>query len=226
METILIVDDELSVRRGLKMLLEEEGYAVALARNGDEAMEFLAASRPDLVLLDVMMPKRNGYAVCREIRQKDKTLPILFLSSLQTDVDQLRGFGVGADDYVFKTVAPAVLLARIRRALGRTVDRWQAATLSRVVAIGEALVDFDGLTVTGGGVKTRLTKTEADFLWILQTERGKVFGYDEILEILKGRGYLGSEGTLYVHMSRLKRKLGRIGNLIQNERGVGYWLLP
>ena len=223
---ILVVDDELAVRKGMKTLLQGEGYEVCTARNGDEALVALAKECPDLILLDVMMPRKNGYTVCTEIRSANRYVPILFLTAMASDVDQLRGFGVGADDYIPKATAPAVLLARIRRTLDWVKAREEAVKAARTLEIEGVVIDFDGLTVRGADVDARLTKTEADFLWLLQTERGKVFGYDEIFDVLRGQGYKGSEETLYVHMSRLKRKLGRIGGRLQNERGVGYSFLP
>lgn len=222
---ILVVDDELTVRRVMKTLLQGEGYEVLTARNGDEALASLVKDSPDLILLDVMMSRKNGYAVCTEIRAVNRHIPVLFLTALASDVDQLRGFGVGADDYISKDVAPAVMLARIRRALDWVKAREEAAKAARTLEVDGVVIDFDGLTVRGADVDARLTKTEADFLWLLQTERGKVFGYDEIFDILRGQGYKGSEETLYVHMSRLKRKLGLIGRRLQNERGVGYSFL-
>ncbi len=223
---ILLADDEAVLRRGLKTLLEGEGYGVCTARNGDEALSVFETEHPDVVLLDVMMPRKNGYAVCTEIRVRNRHTPVLFLTAMSSDVDQLRGFGVGADDYIPKSAAPSILLARVRRALDWVKARHEAATAPRTLKTDGIVIDFDGLTVRGDGLDERLTKTEADFLWLLQTERGKVFGYDEIFDVLRGQGYAGSEETLYVHMSRLKRKLGRFGRRIQNERGVGYSLLP
>ncbi len=223
---ILVVDDELAIRKGMKILLQGEGYEVCTARNGDEALTAFAAECPDVVLLDVMMPCKNGYAVCTEIRAMNRHTPVIFLTAMASDVDQLRGFGVGADDYIPKAVAPAILLARIRRALNWVKAQHEAATAPRTLEMDGVVIDFDGLAVRGAGLDERLTKTEADFLWLLQTERGKVFGYDEIFDVLRGQGYAGGEETLYVHMSRLKRKLGRVGNRLQNERGVGYSFLP
>lgn len=222
---ILLVDDEAALRRGLKTLLEGEGYEVRTARNGDEALAVFEAECPDVVLLDVMMPRKNGYAVCTEIRAKNRHTPVLFLTAMSSDVDQLRGFGVGADDYISKSAAPSILLARVRRALDWVKARHDAAVAPRTLEADGIVIDFDGLTVRGEGLDERLTKTEADFLWLLQTERGKVFSYDEIFDVLRGQGYAGSEETLYVHMSRLKRKLGRFGHRLQNERGIGYSLL-
>lgn len=223
---ILLVDDDIALRRGMKPLLEGEGYTVCTARNGDEAVETFAKERPDLVLLDVMMPRKNGYAACSEIRAVNRHTPVIFLTAMESDVAQLRGFGVGADDYIPKTTAPAILLARVRRALDRVKVRHEAAVAHRTLEVDGTVIDFDSLTVRGADADARLTKTEADFLWLLQSERGRLFGYDEIFDVLRGQGYAGSEETLYVHMSRLKRKLGRVGNLLRNERGVGYSLLP
>ena len=120
MAEILVVDDERSVRNGLKALLSTGGYSVRLARSGLQALEQFRTRRPDLVLLDVMMPGTNGFDVCREIRREDALVPILFLTSVENEANQVRGFGLGADDYISKTAGEAELFARIRRALPST----------------------------------------------------------------------------------------------------------
>lgn len=221
---ILVVDDERVIRNGLRALLQEEGYAVSLAHNGDQALEAFASQRPGLILLDLMMPGRNGFSVCDEIRRKDPLVPIIFLTAKDDESAQIRAFGLGADDYIAKSAGSAELLARIRRAMNRAESIRTAATGARTARIGALTVDYDALTVRGDGVDERLTKTEADLLWLLNTERGRLFSYGEILDVLRGGG-VASAAALQTHMSRLKRKLGRAGELIFNERSLGYKLL-
>jgi two-component system phosphate regulon response regulator PhoB len=221
---ILIVDDERAIRAGLRALLKTEGFAVRTARNGDEALAAFAQRRPDCVLLDVMMPGLNGFAVCEQMRRSDALVPIVFLTAKEEETDQVRAFGLGADDYIFKTAGEAELLARLRRALERAATFRQAASGARTARLGVLTVEFDALTVTGGAEETRLTKTEADFLWLLATERGRLYTYGEILDVLRGGG-VTTTAVLQTHMSRLKRKLGRAGEMIFNERGLGYKLL-
>lgn len=223
MSEILVVDDERAIRNGQRALLKAEGYAVRTAKNGDEALTAFAESRPDLVLLDVMMPGRNGFSVCEEIRRSDALVPVVFLTAKAGEADQVRAFGLGADDYISKTAPAGELLARVRRALDRSEAIRSAMSGARTTSIGSVSVDYDALTISGDGIEERLTKTEADFLWLLDTERGRVFTYGEILDILRGGG-ISTVPVLQTHMSRLKRKLGRSGEMIINERGLGYLL--
>ena len=196
---ILVVDDELAIRKGLAALLEESGYSVGTARDGIAALGAVRASRPDLVLLDVMMPLMDGFAVCESIRQHDRDLPIVFLTAKDADEDQVRGLEVGADDFVSKGVGNAVLLARIRKSMER------------------------GSRLAGNVAPDDLTKTEADIYRLLASERGRYFSATEIFSAIRGEGYSGDEGNLRSHMSRLRGKLPP-GMSIAAIRGRGYAL--
>lgn len=224
MPEILIVDDDRAVRAGLRAVLKREGYSVRSARRADEALAAFAEKRPDLVLLDVMMPGRSGFSACEEIRRSDPLVPVVFLTAKDDESDHVRAFGLGADDYVSKATGEGEFLARVRRALDRAAAFRAAATEPRRVAFGAVTVDFDALTASGGGVDARLTKTEADLLWLLNAERGRLYTYDDILDVLRG-GDLTSYASVQTHVSRLKRKLGGAGELVFNERGLGYKLL-
>ena len=196
---ILVVDDELAIRKGLVALLEESGYSVRTARDGIAALGAVRASRPDLVLLDVMMPLMDGFAVCERIRQHDRDLPIVFLTAKDADEDQVRGLEVGADDFVSKGVDNAVLLARIRRSIER------------------------GSRLAGNVAPDDLTKTEADIYRLLASEKGRYFSAMEIFSAIRGEGCAGDEGNLRSHMSRLRGKLP-VGMSIEAIRGRGYAL--
>lgn len=196
---ILVVDDELAIRKGLAALLEESGYSVRTARDGIAALGVVRASRPDLVLLDVMMPLMDGFAVCERIRQHDRDLPIVFLTAKDADEDQVRGLEVGADDFVSKGVDNAVLLARIRKSIER------------------------GRRLAGNVAPDDLTKTEADIYRLLASEKGRYFSATEIFSAIRGEGYSGDEGNLRSHMSRLRGKLPP-GMSIAAIRGRGYAL--
>lgn len=224
MSEILVVDDEAGVRRNFTQLFKAEGYDVRSAANGDRALEEIFIRKPDLVVLDINMPRRNGFSTCKEIRRFDQLLPVLFLTGFDSDVNELRGRGLGADDFFSKSEDPSIILATVRRALARSQAFASRRSESRRIRFGAVEIDFDALTAKGGGIDERLTKTEADFLWLLNSERGKVFPYDEIFEVLRGRGYVGDERLLYVYISRLKRKLSAAGVEIRNERGIGYSL--
>ena len=224
MSELLIVDDKPEVRKFFSRLFESEGYAVRTAPNGDKALEAIYIRKPDLVLLDIDMPKRNGFSTCEEIRKFDKLLPVLFLTGFDSETNELRARGVGADDFFSKDSSEAIIIACVRRALARAEAIAAKTTEKRRLRLGELEIDFDSLVARGGGIDERLTKTEADFLWLLSSERGKVFPYDEIFEVLRGDGFVGGDSILYSHMNRLKKKLGPASALICNERGVGYYL--
>ena len=197
---ILVVDDELLIRKGLAALMEKNGYSVRMARDGIAALRAIRAGRPDLVLLDVMMPIMDGFAVCETIRRCDRDLPIVFLTSKDGDEDQVRGLEVGADDFVSKGADEAVLLARVRKTLERS----------------ERLL--------GNAAPDGLTKTEADIFRLLASERGRYFSAMEIFSAIRGEGYSGDEGNLRSHMSRLRGKLPQGMSVLAN-RGRGYALV-
>jgi len=224
MAEILVVDDERAVRVGIKTLLSACGYAVRLARRGLQGLEMFRTRRPDLILLDVMMPGTTGFDVCREIRAEDPFVPIIFLTALESEANQVRALGLGADDYISKTAGEAELFARIRRALERTAAFKAGASGLRHAEIGKLTIDFDALTVRGPGVNVHLTKTEGDILWLLNSERGRFFQTDEILEVVRGPD-ISYESSLRTHMSRLRHKLGKASCMIVNQRGSGYKLL-
>lgn len=225
MSSILLVDDDAAIRRTFRVLLEGEGYAVRVARNAEDALAKLAEARPDLVLLDVMMPGRNGFAVCGEIRKSDKLLPVLFLTALDAEADQVRGFGLGADDYISKATGDAELLARIRRALDRAAAYASAPGNARTIRIGLATVDFDRHVILDGDRTTSLTASESDLLRCLSERRGEICGMTEIFAFLRGTGYLGDIAAIRMLVMRLRRKLGRVGDMVANVPNVGYYLV-
>jgi DNA-binding response OmpR family regulator len=220
---ILVVDDELAARKSFRALLEGEGYSVRTARDGADALAKFSERRPDLVLLDVMMPRMNGTAACAEIRRLDPIVPILFFTAMPSDVGAVRALGFGADDYIEKSRPPEVLLARIAAALRRQA----AANAPRrdVLRLGAVEVDLSGMAAKGPGVDVQLTRLEAQLLRLLSSERGRVFTYDEILSAVHGEGYVGEDSAVHTAVSRLKGKLGRAGALIATERGSGYRLV-
>jgi len=228
MAEILIVDDERVLREGLKAELLGEGYEVRTARDGEDALKKVAEKRPDLVLLDVMMPKMNGFRCCEEIRKADALLPVVFLTAKDAESDQIRAMGLGADDFVSKSVSDALLLACVRRALDRArkVNETFAAGNARYVRLGSVVADIQALGVTeNGGEIARLTKTEADILRCLDARRGEVVVFDDLITDLRGNGFACEDTMLYSHVSHLRAKLGKAGDLITTTRGVGYCLL-
>ena len=219
---ILIAEDELSACRGFRALFEGEGYAVRTARNGEEALAKFKDQRPDVVLLDVMMPKMNGIVACAEIRKLDPLVPILFFTAMPSDVGAVRALGLGADDYIDKAKSPEELLARVAAVLRRASAVHPRAD---VLSLGGVTVDFSTMTASGDGVSEELTKSESLFLRLLASERGRCFSFDEIFAALRGEGYVGDDNAVRCIAKRLKAKLGRAGELIANARGVGYKLV-
>ena len=224
---ILVVEDERALREGMKGLLSGEGYAVRTARDGEDALAKIDEKRPDLVLLDVMMPKMNGFRCCEEIRKADPLLPVVFLTAKDSEADQVRGLGLGGDDYVSKATGDALLLACIRRAIERTEKLGERAVtgVKSKLRLGKVTVDLKSFSVTEGGKEiARLTKTEADIMRVLNSQRGEMIVTDDIITGLRGNGFACEDGMLYSHICNLRKKLGSAADMIVNVRGVGYWL--
>jgi len=227
MAEILLVDDERVLREGLNAQLVGEGFEVRTARDGEEAVAKFAERRPDLVLLDVMMPKMNGFRACEEIRRQDALVPIVFLTAKDSEADQVRGIGLGADDYISKDAGESLLVARIRRALERSavVAKMAAEVGHARLELGRISVDLESLVVYDGDVGIEhLTKTEAGILKILGSERGRYFSLDELITGLRGGGFACVDSMVYVHVFRLRQKLGAAADMIVQERGTGYCL--
>lgn len=227
MAEILIADDERVLREGLKAMLLGEGHAVRTARDGEDALRKISERAPDLVLLDVMMPKMNGFKTCEEIRKADRAVPVIFLTAKDSEADQVRGLGLGADDYVSKDAGETLLLARINRALARRASLSEIATKSgtRLIRLGRIRVDMKTLVVSGPNEEiARLTKTESDILRLLDSERGVFFSTEQIISELRGQGFSCTDSMLYSHMSNLRHKLGASGALISCNRNAGYCL--
>lgn len=228
MAEILLVDDERVLRDGIKTILSGEGFVVRIARDGEEALKRIAEKRPDLVLLDIMMPRMNGYKCCEMIRQTDKLLPVIFLTSKDAETDQLRGIGLGADDFVSKIASGAILISRINRAIDRSsaiAEKTNAAS-AVTISLGKVSVNPKTFVVTENGKEiARLTKTEADILKLFDSQRGELIASDDIVTELRGNGFACEDTMLYMHISNLRKKLGPASALIVNKRGVGYGLI-
>lgn len=226
MTEILVADDERVIRDSLRSLFTAEGFKVRLARDGREAVAKFLEKRPDIVLLDVMMPKENGFSACEEIRRRDRLVPVVFLTAKDADIDQLRGMGAGADDYVSKSVADEVLVSRVKRALDRYRDMMSITSAGRIVVVGAVTVDLSSSAVTAGGTEiARLTRTECGILDILNSLRNSVVAADAIVERLRGVGFACEDGMLYTHVSNLRKKLGPAASMIESVRGEGYKLV-
>ena len=220
---ILVVDDERSVRRGVATILEGAGYVVREAKNGKEALRLFGEARPDLVLLDVMMPKMDGFSVCAAIREVDAAVPVLFLSALGDEENQLKGFGYGADDYIEKTLPAPLFLARVEAALRRT----RAAEPSGDFGFGEWRVKAAQRSMRRStGETAELCDREIALLRLLAARRGEALSRDWLAVKLWGRDAAVSDNLLSVLVYGLRGKLAAEGRAIRTVRGVGYVFAP
>jgi OmpR family response regulator RpaB len=226
-ETILVVDDEASIRRILETRLSMIGYQVITACDGAEALEVFHRTSPDLVVLDVMMPKLDGYGVCQELR-KESDVPIVMLTALGDVADRITGLELGADDYVVKPFSPKELEARIRCVL-RRVEKEQVAGIpnSGVITVGELRIDTNKRQVYRGEERIRLTGMEFSLLELLVSRSGEPFSRGEILKEVWGYTPERHVDTrvVDVHISRLRSKLEddpANPELILTARGTGY----
>lgn len=229
---ILLAEDESAIREGLAALLESEGYAVRTAADGVSALEAFRARRPDLLLLDVMMPRKNGYAVCAAVRASDPRVPILFLTAKDGDADELRGLSLGADDYIPKTASEPVLLARIARAVQRArasepASGNQPPSGNEVFAFGCWRVDAVRYRLLGGDGRTvDLSVREIELLRHFHRHPGEVATRDFLLTRFWGLDFEGGEAALSTAVARLREKLGPAAARIETVRGVGYRASP
>ena len=223
---ILLVDDERIMRKKYHAVFEAEGFVVREAKNGEEALAAFAERRPDVVVLDVMMPKMNGLETCQAIRARDEGVPVLFLSCVPEDTKKLRAYGLGADDYVEKSTNDDVLVAKIRALLRRVAAQGEPAAVVDRIRLGTVEVDRKSHEVFFSGAPAgRLTQTECDVLEILDAQRGRTFSRDELIAKLRGEGFACEDSMLYVHVSNLRKKLGAAAALLTSARDAGYALL-
>ncbi len=222
-QTVLVVEDEPSISSFVAAYLKNAGYAVRAAGTGGEALRQVAAERPDLILLDLMLPDIDGIEVCKRIRQ-ESDLPILMLTARDEDVDELIGLEVGANDYVTKPFNPRVLIARVKKLLDRTPDRREDLE-SRVITHGDLTVDAGRREVRVGEQEIQLAPKEFDLLWELLDHRGLVLTRDQLLERVWGYTFAGDTRTVDVHVRQLRRKLGEASPIV-TVWGVGYKVGP
>lgn len=222
MESILIVEDDSSIARGLQQNLRFEGYSVEVVADGELGLRFALEERPDLVLLDVMLPSMNGFEVLRELRRLEIDVPVILLTAKGEEVDKVRGLDLGADDYVVKPFGLAELLARVRAALRR---KRQAERQVDRTSFGAVEVDLIGRTVLVAGKAVEMTAREFELLRLFLQREGEALAREEIVRRVWGYDYEGTDRTLDNFVSRLRQKLeGDPANPrhFLTVRGVGY----
>jgi two-component system, OmpR family, alkaline phosphatase synthesis response regulator PhoP len=204
-KTILVVDDEPDIVLGLRDALEFEGFRVIAASKGKEAMMLARSETPDAIVLDLMLPDLNGYAVCEELRRQSPLVPIIMLTARSQEADKIRGLDVGADDYVTKPFGVNELIARMR-AIFRRAARG-VATVAETLSIGEATVSFTAQTVTARGQEHTLSFYEVELLRMLVERAGQPVGRDEILSRIWGLESSPTNRTVDNFIVKLRRKI-------------------
>lgn len=215
---VILAEDERVIRAAMTGLLENAQFKVRAAGDGEEALALYRERRPDLMILDVMMPKKDGLRVCREIRGDDPFTPVVFLTQLDTERDELKGLQAGGDNYIPKTASPEVLLARIRAALRPRIRRDAGE-----FRFGSWRVNTAIKTMTSAdGASCVISKREAALLGWFALHPGEVFSHDFLLERFWGPDYDGPDSPLTVAIMRLREKLGADGARITSVRACGY----
>ena len=218
-QNLLVVEDEQDLLEVLRFSLSREGFSVQTATNGEDAVKEVRRQRPDLIVLDLMLPTIDGLAVCRAIRSNKKTadIPIVMLTAKGEEADIIRGLEAGADDYVTKPFSPKVLLARINAVLRRA-----ASVTDGVVEAGGIRLDPERHEVMVDGNRVDLTATEFNLLRLLASRPGRVYTRQQIIESLHEGFVAVTDRSVDVQIVSLRRKLGDAGQKVQTVRGVGY----
>jgi two-component system alkaline phosphatase synthesis response regulator PhoP len=222
MKSVLVVDDERNIVELVRLYLEKEGFAVVSASDGEQALVQYERSDPDLVILDLMLPKLDGFEVCRELRRRGD-VPILMLTARSEDIDAIVGLELGADDYVTKPFNPRALVARVKAILRRTDA---TAKGGRPIQVGELRIDPRRREATIGDRHLDLRAREFDLLAALARDPGVVLSRDALLEDVWGTDFPGETRTVDVHVAEVRKKLGDDGPAVETIRGIGYRLVP
>lgn len=206
MQHILIADDNRDITDILSTYSKMEGFEPLVAGDGEEAIRLFSEKNPEVVLLDVMMPKVDGYEVCRKIRSKSN-VPVILITARGEDFDKIMGLDIGADDYIVKPFSPREVMARVRAVMRRITNTSKEAESENVVTIGNLEINLEEYTLHIGGKKIALTKKEIETMWTLATNPNKVFTRDNLLDSLWGFDYFGDSRTVDSHIKRLRAKL-------------------
>jgi two-component system alkaline phosphatase synthesis response regulator PhoP len=233
MQKILIIEDEPNIRELVLYNLAQNGYEGLAAEDGLQGLAVARSEQPDLILLDIMLPGKNGYDICRELRSEGSKTPIIMLTAKNEEIDKVLGLEFGADDYISKPFGIRELMARIKAVLRRYENGSEqnaAANGSGTagaagIAIGDLNINIDRHEVRLSGRLIELTLKEFDLLRILAENRGRVMTRDQLLDKVWGFEYIGETRTVDVHVRYLRKKLGdedNEGKYIQTVRGIGY----
>jgi DNA-binding response OmpR family regulator len=216
---LLIVDDEQKIREVIREYAEFNGYEVDEAENGMEAIGLCKLNDYDLIIMDIMMPKLDGFSACKEIR-KIKDIPVIMLSARGEEYDKLFGFELGIDDYIVKPFSPKELMARVKVVLSRR--NYTTANNIEILKFGGLEINFSARSVTVDGVKADLTPKEYDLLFYLVHNKNIALSRDKLLSDVWGYDFFGDDRTIDTHIKNLRNNLGNYRDYIVTLRGVGY----
>ncbi len=222
MTRVLFVDDERNIFELARLYLEQEGFTVTYAPDGDQALRHIHHERPDLVILDIMLPGRDGWSVCKEVRQAGNPVPIIMLTAKDDDVDKILGLELGADDYITKPFNPRELVARVKAVLRRTASRGPA---KQVYCAGDVRLDVERREVWVGSKRINVRPKEFDLLQAFLEHPGRAWSRDQLLDRVWGYTYAGDTRTVDVHVAGLREKLKGSGVHIETVWGYGYKLV-
>ncbi|WP_027399289.1 response regulator transcription factor [Anaerovorax odorimutans] len=222
MPSVLIADDNKQITSILEEYVKKEGYTSIIALDGEDALKKFQQNKPDILLLDVMMPKIDGFEICRQIR-KTSSVPIIMITARGEDFEKIMGLDIGADDYIVKPFSPSEVMARIRAIL-RRINQKKELT-QQIFTFDNLSINLDEYTASINSQNILLTKKEIEILWTLATNKNRVFSRDSLLNTLWGYDYYGDNRTVDSHIKRLRSKLDEYDHPnweIKTIWGVGY----
>ena len=222
MKNILIVDDEPDIREILRYNLEKEGFSITEAVDGNDALDKVSKDL-DLAILDIMMPGKDGYEVCRKIREQGNTLPIVFLTAMDREFDEVRGLEVGGDDYVRKPFSPKMLIARIN-AIFRRIDQINSKGTS--ICFGELEINTSTYIAQLNEEELHLPRKEFELLAFVMSQPNIIFRRGDLLSGIWEEDVFVVDRTIDVHINRIRSKLGPYKNWIETVKGIGYRFRP
>jgi two-component system, OmpR family, alkaline phosphatase synthesis response regulator PhoP len=220
MSTIVIADDDEDILELLRFNLEKEGFEIHTVTNGNDVMPLAIVQKPQLIILDIMMPGKNGVEVCEQLRS-DKSFDqvyIMFLTARSEDFTQIACYEHGGDDFIAKPVKPKVLTSRIKAILRR--NRLDANDIKHIITIGQLSIDLERFAVSVSGIEIQLARKEYELLLLLSSKPGKLFSRKEIFNKVWGVELMIGDRTIDVHIRKLREKIG--DELIKTVKGIGY----
>ncbi len=222
-ELILLVDDEPNIIQLARMYLEREGYRIISSADGKNALDTIRAKKPNLVVLDVMLPELDGLEVCKRLRREKNNVPVIMLTARDDDIDKILGLELGADDYMTKPFNPRELTARVKVILRRS-ERFGKETSGEMLRVGNLVIDPARREVYMGDKPLSLRTQEFEVLWVLAKNRGLVLTREKLLNLAWGFEYFGQTRTVDVHIAQLRSKIEGSGVHIETVTGIGYKL--